>query len=296
MIEIISEVSSNSRASKAIDLFLGEKLELQCSTSESKPAAKLDWIVDNLLNLTTKRDHLISSYFSLESKRFVRIGLRETSRLDNRPMISSSSSNQVSRNSKANSIHMSPIINDTAIYEVINGSLIIPSNSNIKSNPEQFSLIKSANLDQFVEISTTKLTFELDSKLMKAIKDLRQRDPRTNGYQMTTTTTTTTTTNQRLTRIGQLDLSSFPKSNSTSFAKLTSWQKNPHASQATGITTNNKQDNKLTLQISCVSRILYLNMTTTIRVNLIGKARSVTQIVPKNSKQIQKNFGKFCLV
>lgn len=131
----LSNKYSNQQLMNKPMLYLNSRLELICIASESKPAGKISWLLNDRLNLTTQTQN-DQSFADIRKQKFVQL--------------------RTSVNKKT------PL----TTYELLdNGSLVLPSNDS--SKPTNISLVDKLN--QVLEISASRLNLTINSDLLERL-------------------------------------------------------------------------------------------------------------------------------
>lgn len=253
MIEIV-------RASKSIDFYQGEQVELVCSTPESKPAAQLDWLVDQLnLSSIGERHSKLASKFTVSSRRFVRLP-------------------QGSVRQNPNLSLKSP--NGELQYEVINGT-------QLASDSKAPTILVGRSFDQLGEVVSSRLSFILDSNLFKEIEAHR-------SSKSTRSTLSEVSGDEPANQLATTEPRS-PNQKQTSLTRKrrtlkASRQNSQSLSKSNGWLRTSADKSKLTLQISCVSRVLHLNMTNNIKIRLNNRARN-SEPKPTTDRRLGGNLS-----
>lgn len=153
-IEILKQSGSDQQRGR---FFLDEQVELRCSTSESKPAAALDWIINDSLNLSAPIESQLQQLFTIKNQRFVRIPSVNRSGSSNYQAIGRTSAKTVPR--------QTVVSYDTYELHGANATLFNPVNE------REATLVNlaSSSLDQLLETSISRLNFTVDVDLLQSL-------------------------------------------------------------------------------------------------------------------------------
>lgn len=151
--------------------FLNQQIELKCSTAESKPAASLDWIINDSLNLsspTIQHNQQLEQLFQIKNQKLVRI----SQHFFNGATPNANFNRQATGRSPLEVSSRHQMASSTATYELIgdNATFIGPHNQSL-TGPTVLNLA-SSTLNQLLEMSTSRLNFTLDANLLQLLLSL----------------------------------------------------------------------------------------------------------------------------
>lgn len=157
VIEIVKHSSSTNHQKGRC--YLNEQVELKCSTSESKPAATLDWIINDFLNLSAPIESQLKRLFTINSRRFVRI-----------PSGNENSSNNYQANggrTSSKALQRQQIV-PFETYELAGDNATLASSPVNKREPTLVNL-PGNTLDQLLEMTVSRLNFTVDANLFQLL-------------------------------------------------------------------------------------------------------------------------------
>lgn len=157
VIEIVKH-SSNTNHQKG-RYYLNEQVELKCSTSESKPAAILDWIINDFLNLSAPIESQLKQLFTINSQRFVRIPSGNGNSSNNYQAIGRRTSSKALQRQQIVSFETYELAGDTA-------TLV---NSQVNKKEPTLVNLPSNSLDQLLEMDISRLNFTVDANLFQLL-------------------------------------------------------------------------------------------------------------------------------
>lgn len=241
--------------------FLDDRLKFRCSSRESKPATKLDWIINDTLNLSSFMPLNSNGLpiFEVTHKRFVRLPVQSgTPPLAINHYHPSPSQQQTKSHSRSlfldSKVPPSSSSTTFGFYELdatsSHSSLVLPGDSSASA----ISLVGSS-LDQILETSSSTLNFSVDANLIQLL---------TNNFgsagDVSLQPHPTPATSLRK-RIGQARGNGGVK-----------WRKRSGAASLIN-GTSPTITTKLSLRIKCVARVLHLSMSDEITIRLVNKTR-----------------------
>jgi len=148
---VVRDLAKSAISSNAPRFFLGDHVELMCSSKESKPPAQLDWILGESLNLTSANESVGGlSMFSVINQRLIRIP-GPAAKLD------------IIHNDRPP--HLSSSISWT--HEIVNGTLARPLQHG-EANNQPISVADTIN--QLLEISVSRLSISVNPKLVRLLR------------------------------------------------------------------------------------------------------------------------------
>lgn len=238
--------------------FVGDPVELLCSAPESKPAAKLDWILDGSWNLSAAPDHW--PLIEVRNQRLVRL-----------PSLNTSAQRSLARPLSWSS---SPVA--YTVYQLDNGTRAVPLEGGPPEGaPPRLPVELAGALDQLAEMSSSRLNFTVGPELLQVLASHRAKPPAASlggkSPQL-----------QQQLEVGRGRLLGAPRGDLSARMPLKG-----HPSTA------GDKHNLTPLRIRCVARVLHLTMSDEIKLRLANRPPSVADLGPNNlSAQRQTNTNE----
>lgn len=287
------------RSNFELQLFLGDHLDLACSSPESKPAASLDWIINDNMNLSAGSKY---SHFKLTQRRLVRLPT-----LDGLPLLVRGLSARTT-NAKVNADLSAPKRLDPnsisyATYEIRqDNSLLTLINGQDQHRIVEPSFKARSMLAQLVESSQTRLNLSVDADLFGLLLSQRNfsntnrldysKPPGSSaqGDQFVSLKSHSIQVIEDTNTSVYPDISGRPAVASTftgsSGARRKATTKSPSTGQPSnmfGHPSNYKQFS-IVLRVKCVSRVLHLLMSDELKVRIFNRTRTENDIMLADSK------------
>lgn len=192
-----------TKPTKEREYSLGDRVELLCTSPESKPHATFDWIINNNINLSALNSASLRLLFESKEQRFIRLPnsmfnsnnaqvnkpssahyflpnvAKQTPKMSNVASLSASATTNSSASTpKDHNVNPPKLPITYATYELLNGTTI-QAVSNAVSTDKANSQASGANplinlhpnliglLDHLTELSTSRLSFIVDANLLQ---------------------------------------------------------------------------------------------------------------------------------
>lgn len=270
-----SQVASTTTT--VFTFFPGDKLELICRAPESKPAAKLDWIINGWKNLSTieSSGELLKSHVKHDDSANS-ITIDSLFSVQNQTFVPSKVNSRESFTSQPGSMSSSPINDRFLAQDNPDQSNELRSNLNSIQMPSNSKLL----LDQMAESSASKLSFKIDKSLFKTLAKKpsiqhAKQSPKSNFNEQSVARQ-----NKHYKSINNI----YDKqSNNINPSKRNSgWH-----TQDMGLPPGSY--NADMLHVACISRVLHLKMSTHIKIRIISDkvlkdTTTIQTVIPENKQ------------